>query len=64
VLLSKDKAQSWMAREAQKLDERLQDQNLGKLAADGGRAVGNILETIGSERWILIVKEFLESENN
>jgi len=64
MLLSKDKAQSWMTQEAQRLDEMLQDRNLGKLAADGGHVVGSIRESVGSGVWAAIVKEFLESRIN
>jgi glycine cleavage system H protein len=64
VLLSKEKAQSWMTQEAQRLDERLQDKNLGKLAADGGHIVESILDSVGSDAWNSILKEFLESGNN
>lgn len=63
-LLSKDKAQNWMTREAQRLDEMLQDRNLGKLAADGGRVVGSILESVGSDAWAVMIKEFLEPRIN
>ncbi|MBM4388557.1 MAG: hypothetical protein FJ088_12505, partial [Deltaproteobacteria bacterium] len=59
-LLSKEKAQAWLAQESHRLRNRLEDRNLGRLAADGGHAVDDILSGVDGVLRATVIKEFLE----